>query len=206
MSLIPVFIWPLLKLTQEGQVRYWLDMGTQNSGLAVRFFGTQFSRTPGGEGAAGRGQDLGGGGVLTHAGPGSAIQGQPLGALAAEGAGRVHTAPIGAHAREHLTLVHICGHRGGTRFGVALGHVQCGLEWLLEEEGGAQSCPPGSKWPLIHENRAQTDRQTKGQSEDPPQDSERQESNKQTMITLPRKAVFHSCGALPSQVTPFMRA
>lgn len=47
--------------------------------------------------------------VLTHARAPGAVEGQALGALAAEGALSVHTLAVCAHAREDFTLIDVCG-------------------------------------------------------------------------------------------------
>lgn len=47
--------------------------------------------------------------VLTHARAPGAVQGQALGALAAEGALSVHTLAVCAHAGEDFTLIDVCG-------------------------------------------------------------------------------------------------
>lgn len=57
---------------------------------------------------------------LTNTGSSGAVQGQTLDTLAAEGALCVDTAAVGAHAREHLTLINVCGreHRGVSTLGL----------------------------------------------------------------------------------------
>lgn len=57
--------------------------------------------------------------ILTNTLPSGAVQGQTLDTLAAEGALCVDTAAVVAHAREHLTLINVCGreHRGVSTMG-----------------------------------------------------------------------------------------